>query len=113
MLFRSKNVDPNKFLNIAVNKFNEKYKNSLTEEERNILKVLRENNEDSIKLLVSNLVRETVILVNKHLVENKENTTIKEKLLDTKDVIYKMTENNGNFSENVLKLYELKKNLNS
>jgi hypothetical protein len=108
-----KNINPKKFLNIATDKFNEKYKDSLTEEEKNILKVLRENNEDTIKDLVSNLVKETVILVNNHLIGNEKNITIKEKLLDTKDVIYKMTENNGNFRENVLKLYELKKNLNS
>lgn len=109
--FVRENINPKKFLDIAVSKFNEKYKDSLTEEERNILKVLRENNYDTIKSLVSNLVKETVILVNNHLVESGKNITVKEKLLETKDVIYKMTENNSNFSEKVLKLYELKKNL--
>ena len=99
------------FIKIVTNKFNEKYKDSLTEEEKNILKVLRENNEDTLKDLVSNLVKETVSLVNKHLEGNRKNITIREKLLETKDVIYQMTENNDNFSEKVLKLYELKKNL--
>ena len=107
-----KDINPKKFLNIAVNKFNEKYKDSLNEEEKYILKVLRENNEDTIKNLVSSLVKETVTLVNKHLSESGENTKIKEKLLDTKDVIYRMSENNGDFNQNILKLYELKKSLN-
>ena len=40
------------------------------------------------------------------------NTKIKEKLLDTKDVIYRMSEDNGDFNQNILKLYELKKSLN-
>jgi len=107
------NIDPNKFLEIAVTKFNDKYKNSLTEEEKEILKVLREDNEDKTKELVSTLVKETVNLINTHLETNGQNIDIKEKLLETKDVVYKMTENNGNFSNKVLKLYELKKNLNS
>ena len=107
-----KDINPKKFLNIAVNKFNEKYKDSLNEEEKYILKVLRENNEDTIKNLVSSLVKETVTLVNKHLSESGKNTKIKEKLLDTKDVIYRMSEDNGDFNQNILKLYELKKSLN-
>ena len=105
------NINLKDFIKIVTNKFNEKYKDSLTEEEKNILKVLRENNEDTLKDLVSNLVKETVSLVNKHLEGNRKNITIREKLLETKDVIYQMTENNDNFSEKVLKLYELKKNL--
>ena len=107
------NIDPNKFLEIAVTKFNDKYKSSLTEEEKDILKVLREDNEEKTKELVSTLVKETVNLINTHLETEGQNINIKEKLLETKDVVYKMTENNGNFSSKVLKLYELKKNLNS
>tara|TARA_R110001592_G_scaffold362733_1_gene677902 strand:+ start:186 stop:983 length:798 start_codon:yes stop_codon:yes gene_type:complete len=105
------NIDPNKFLEIAVTKFNDKYKNSLTKEEKEILKVLHEDNEDKTKELVSTLVKETVNLINTHLKTDGQNINIKEKLLETKDVVYKMTENNGNFSNKVLKLYELKKNL--
>jgi len=106
-----KNVDPKKFLDIAVKKFNEKYKDSLTEEEKNILKVLRENNEEKIKILVSELVKENISLVNQHLEKNVDNVTIKSKLLETKDTIYKMVENNDSFGQHVLRLYELKKNL--
>jgi len=105
-----KNIDPKKFLNVAVEKFNEKYKDSLTEEEKNILKVLRNKNNDEIKTLVSNLVKENISLVNQHL-ENTNNDEIKSKLLETKDVIYKMMENNDSFGKNVLKLFELKNNL--
>lgn len=106
-----KGVDPKKFLSIAVEKFNQKYKDSLTEEEKNILKVLRENDNNKTKNLVSELVTETISLVNKHLDKHVDNITIKSKLLETKDTIYKMAEDKDGFSENVLKLYELKKNL--
>jgi|LakMenE18May11ns_1017448.scaffolds.fasta_scaffold9805791_2 hypothetical protein len=104
-------VNPNKFLELAVNKFNEKYKDSLTEEEKNILKVLRENNEENTKTLVSNLVKETIELVNNHLELYGENVTVKSKLLETKDAIYKMAENNDSSNDKVLKLYDLKNNL--
>lgn len=110
-LYIRKNVDPYKFLDLAVEKFNKKYKDSLTEEEKNILKVLRENNEEKNKTLVSNLTKETIDLVNKYLSEFGENVTVKSKLLETKDVIYKMMENNDSSSEKILKLYELKMNL--
>lgn len=104
------NVEPNKFLELAVSKFNEKY-SELNEEEKNILKVLRENNEEKNKTLVLDLVRETVELINKNLEDYSDNVTVKSKLLETKDVIYKMIENNGSSSEKILKLYELKTNL--
>ena len=107
----NKNVNPKKFLEIATNKFNEKYKDSLTEEEKNILKVLRENDQKKVKILVSGLVKENVSLVNRYLEENTDNITIKSKLLETKDAIYKIAEDDKSFSTNVLKLYELKKNI--
>ena len=47
--------------------------------------------------------------MNKHLKEQSDNLTIKSKLLETKDSIYNMMEDNDSFSEKVLKLYELKK----
>ena len=105
------NIDPNKFLEVAINKFNEKYKDSLTEEEKNILKILRSNSDVKIKGLVSNLIKETIKIINDHLIHNGENISIKKKLLEVKDVIYNMSENDGNYSEKALKLYELKKNI--
>lgn len=109
--FVRKNINPKKFLEIAVEKFNDKYKDSLTEEEKNILKTLRENNENEIKSLVEELVKENISLVNSYIDENKDNVLIKTKLLETKDQIYRMVENNVSFKDSVLKLYELKKNL--
>jgi hypothetical protein len=104
------NVDLKKFLKIATEKFNEKY-SELTEEEKDILKVLRENDKEKTKTLVSQLIKETISLVNQHLEQNVDNVTIKSKLLETKDAIYKMVENSDDSNQNVLRLYELKKNL--
>jgi hypothetical protein len=61
--------------------------------------------------LVSNLVKETISLVNQYLEENTDNVTLKSKLLETKDAIYRMAEDNNGFRQNVLKLYQLKDSL--
>lgn len=107
------NVDPKKFLEIAVNEFNEKY-GTLTEEEKEIIKVLRKGEESSIKDLVNKLVKENIELINEHLKKYGKNIEMKEKLLETKDVVYGMVDNNkDSFNESVLELLELKKGLNA
>lgn len=104
------NVDPKKFLDIAVQKFNEKYKDSLNEEEKNILKILSENNEVKIKDLFNKLVKENISIVNDYLSDDT-NDVVKSKLLETKDNIYKMLEDSNYQSNSIIKLYELKNNL--
>lgn len=104
------NIDLKKFLKVATEKFNEKY-SELTEEEKDILKVLRENDKEKTKTLVSQLTKEAISLVNQHLDQNVDNITIKSKLLETKDAIYKIMEDSEDFNQNILRLYELKKNL--
>lgn len=103
-------VDPKKFLEIVVGKYNEKY-SELSEEEKRLVKVLREGDESSIKSLMSDLIKENISLVNSHLENYGGNIEMKARLLETKDVIYRMVDNEDSFTENVLKLYELKNNL--
>lgn len=103
-------INTKKFLEIVTSKFNEKY-SKLTEEEKNILKVLRENNEEEGKKIVSDLVKETVSILNTKIESHKDNLNIKEKLLETKDIVYSMLEDNGDLNNNILKLYDLKNNL--
>lgn len=103
-------VNTQKFLEIVTNKFNEKYSN-LTEEEKNILKVLREDNKEDGKKIVSSLVKETISILNTKIDSHKNNIDIKEKLLETKDTVYSMLENEGDLNNNILKLYDLKNNL--
>jgi hypothetical protein len=103
-------VDPKKFLEIAVDKFNEKYTN-LTEEQKNILKVIRENELDQMSIILENLVSENIKLINNNLIEYQDNTIIKEKLLETKDIVYNIKENSDNTADSILKLLQLKNNL--
>lgn len=103
-------VNVDKFLNLVVGKYNDKY-SDISEEEKYIIKVLRENDESCIKVLVGELVKENIDLINLHLVNYGGNVEMKSKLLDTKDTIYRMVEDNGSFSDKVLRLYELKDSL--
>ena len=108
------NINPKKFLNIAVEKFNEKY-SDLTEEEKDILKTLKESKLDDLKRMVSKLVKDTISIINENLDKYKNNVTIKEKLLETKDVIYRKSsdEDIKNMSDKILELYGLKNKFNN
>lgn len=108
--FVKEGVNPNKFLDIAVKRFNNKY-SDLSEEDKLILKTLRENDEESIKGLISKLTNENIELINKNLEVHVENIDIKQKLLEVKDVVYRMKEDNDSSGEKVLKLLELRDSL--
>lgn len=103
-------VDHKVFLDLVVEKYNEKY-SELSEEDKEIVKVLREGDESSMESLMDKLVKENISLINTHLEEYGDNLQMKEKLLEAKDVVYKMVDNNESFGEKVLKLLELKNNL--
>lgn len=103
-------INPNKFLQIAVNKYNEKYSN-LSDEEKNILKVLRENEVENMTQILDSLVKENIQLINQTLKNYGDNKTVKEKLLETKDMVYMLKEYDTNIGESILKLLELKTNL--
>lgn len=108
--FVKKNIDPSKFLSIATEKYNQKYNEQLTEEERGIVKVIREGSEEEKETLLKKYVNETIQLVNKELGLRKDNTTLKETLLNVKEMVYNTVEG-GDLKEGILKLYNLKKDL--
>ena len=60
---------------------------------------------------MSSLVKETISILNTKIDSHKNNIDIKEKLLETKDTVYSMLENEGDLNNNILKLYDLKNNL--
>jgi hypothetical protein len=102
------NLDVQKFLNLATEKYNEKY-SDLTEEEKNIIKVLREGTDETKSSLLRSMIKETVSLVNIRLESTGSNIDLKAKLLETKDVVYGMEDYNvDTFGENIKKLYDIK-----
>ena len=72
------NIDVNKFLNIATEKYNEKY-STLSEEEKNIIKIIREGNDTQKETLLRSMIKETVSLVNEKLKSVGDNVELKSK----------------------------------
>lgn len=111
------NLNVGKFLTIATEKYNEKYANA-SDEEKNIIKVLREGSDDTKSKLLNSMIKETVSLVNNRLGDiilqdphslQGNNSELKTKLLETKGIVYDMSEYNvETFSENIKKLYDIK-----
>jgi hypothetical protein len=102
------NLDVQKFLTIATDLYNKKYEN-MSEGEKNIIKVLREGNDDTKGTLLRSMIKETISLINTQLKEVNNNIELKSKLLETKDVVYNMYEYNvDTISENIRKLYDIK-----
>ena len=80
------------------------------------MKTLKESKLDDLKRMVSKLVKDTISIVNENLDKYKNNVTIKEKLLETKDVIYRTSsdeEDIKNMSDKILELYDLKNKFNN
>ena len=103
------NLDVQKFLTIATDIYNEKYSTTLSEEEKNIIKVLREGTDEVKSSLLRSMIKETVSLVNDKLKDTGNNLDLKAKLLETKDVVYGMEDYNvETFGENIRKLYDIK-----
>lgn len=102
------NIDVNKFLNIATEKYNEKY-STLSEEEKKIIKVIREGNDSEKEGMLHSMVKETISLVNTRLKSVGDNIELKSKLLETKDFVYSMDEYSiDTFNNNIKKLYDIK-----
>ena len=104
------NVDPNKFLEIVTQKYNEKY-STISEEEKKILKTILSENESEKETTLKEMIKETISLINKSLKEFGSNLDVKEKLLDAKDVMYSLEYKKETFKEDILKVYDLKSNL--
>jgi hypothetical protein len=106
-----KPVDANKFLNIVVEKYNDKY-STISEEEKKIIKSILSENDSEKELLLKEMSEEVISIINKSLIDYRNNIEVKVKLLETKDVIRDLKYDKNSFKEDILKIYELKNNLN-
>lgn len=103
-------VDANKFLNIAVEKYNEKY-SSLNEEEKKVLKTIMSSDNSEKENLLKDMVKESITLINNALKEYGGNLEVKSKLLEAKDVVYNLEFNEETYKEDITKIYNLKMSL--
>lgn len=106
-----KPVDANKFLNIVVEKYNNKY-STVSEEEKKIIKSILSENDSEKESLLKEMGEEVISLINNSLSNYNDNLHVKVKLLETKDVIRDLKYDKNSFKEDILKIYELKNNLN-
>lgn len=104
-------IDANKFLNIVVQKYNDKYSN-ISEEEKKVIKAILSENPKEKETTLNNLKNETIDLLNKSIKEHNNNIEIKVKLYEAKDVVNGLHFNEKNFKEDIMRVYELKNSLN-
>lgn len=103
-------VDANKFLNIAVEKYNQKY-STLSEEEKKVLKTIMSSDKTEKESLLKDMVKESIILINNAIKEFGDNIEVKSRLLEAKDVVYNIGFNEETYREDISKIYDLKKSL--
>jgi len=104
-------VDANKFLNIVVKKYNDKYSN-ISEEEKKVIKAILSENLKEKETTLIEFKNETIDLLNKFIKEHNNNTDVKLKLYEAKDVINELNFNKETFKEDIMKVFELKNSLN-
>jgi len=104
-------VDANKFLDIVVKKYNDKYSN-ISEEEKKVIKAILSENLKEKETTLTELKNETIDLLNKSIKEHNGNVDIKVKLYEAKDVVNGLNFNKETFKEDIMRVYELKNSLN-
>lgn len=104
---------PNSMLSsILVEKYNEKYSESITETEKEVITVLIESTDEEKIEVYSKISRECIDLIDNKLIESDLET--KDKLLRVKDKLLRdKVELNEDFSKNISKLVSLKLTLNN
>lgn len=104
---------PNSMLSsILVEKYNEKYSESITETEKEVITVLIESTDEEKIEVYSKISRECIDLIDNKLTESDLET--KDKLLRVKDKLLRdKVELNEDFSKNISKLVSLKLTLNN
>jgi len=99
-----KPIDEN-VIEIAVNKFNEKYE-SLDENDRNLLTTLIKSNDISKKILLETYKTETLTILESIYKDNAKDSVVNA-IQKIKEMIYKQE----NVDDNIISLHELKKEL--
>jgi len=103
-------LPPSMLVGVMVSKFNTKY-DTLSESEKKVIKVAINGSEEEKKSLFSEILRETIDLVDIKL--NTNDIELKEKLLKTKDKLLRTEYKSEAFTKDVTKIYSLKNDLSN
>ena len=103
-------VVPNSILlNVSMEKFNKKY-NDVCESTKEAIHSILTNDDNTKETLLNKVKKECLELVNKSINEN-EDLTVKNTLLDTKEKLIEMSYQTNNFKSDIIKLITLKEDL--
>ena len=100
----------NETLAFVVNKFNNKYFESLDEEQKKIFESITSKNETEIEQLFENNRTECITLTNNFLKESIDNDT-REKLLNVKEKLLEQKFNKDTYIDDIIDFIELKETL--
>ena len=101
----------NLFYKILIDKFNEKYENSLNEEEKKIFETITSSKSvDDKKSIFEEIKKECLTLTNELLKENIE-VDVREKTLLVKEKLLEQTFSEGEYVRDIVSLNKLKKTL--
>lgn len=105
---RVEGLNPYKFKEIALKKYNEKYK-KLSESEVKLLKTLTDGSEQEKIHLMNTIISENIVKINEKLNNPNSTSSLKLKLSETKDYIYTLNVGKNNIEDRIIKLYEINK----
>ena len=103
-------LPPSVLASVMVSKYNTKYDN-LSESEKKVIRVALNGDDKEKKELYSELVRETIDIVDIKL--QTEDIELKEKLLKTKDKLLRMEYIGESFTKDITKIFSLKNDLSN
>jgi len=101
-------LPPSMLAGVMVSKFNTKYDN-LSESEKKVIKTSINGTDNEKKSLFSDLIRETIDIIDTKL--NTNDIELKDKLLKTKDKLLRIEYKTDTFVKDVAKVYSLKNDL--
>lgn len=101
-----KEINGNNLIEVALNKFSEKYK-SLSKSEIHLIKMVVTSKEDERKIMFEELKNENISL----LEGTESNEGMEDKIHETIDKINKMKYNEDSSIKNIINLHQLKKDL--
>jgi hypothetical protein len=103
-------IDVDKFLNIVVEKYNNKYGIELSSDEKKVVKTILSEDVSEKQKLFTDLVSECVKIVSS-LIKEEENNETKLKLYETKETLHNFVFNIETHKNDIIKLYQLKMEL--
>lgn len=104
-------IPPSVLTKLMVNKFNEKY-SDLNESDKHFVRSILNGNKKEKEGVFNNLKKECIEIIDNRLTETTD-LDLKDKLLKVKDRLLNTNFDKNNFSDEIIKIYNLKETINN